>query len=136
MLKYSTFRSIQAFNKIWDKIDQDVPKGEISSVFMYSGENYLHREYLLDYMDTIPFAIKRGILKKEEFPIMTSDKQLIARLICEKNVSRHSPFGDIIQKEQIPLSHVHAWELKNGELENRSDQERDGVKRIASCLKS
>lgn len=137
LTQYSTFRSIQVFNKVWDKIDQDVPKGEIGSVFMYSGENYLHREYLLDWMDTIPFAIKRGIIKKEEFPIMTNDKNLIARLICEKNVVRHSPFGDLIQKEPIPLSHIHAWELKkNRELENRSDQERDGIKRIASCLQS
>lgn len=137
LLKYSTFRSVQVFNKIWDKIDQDVPKGEIGSVFMYSGENYLHKEYLLDYMDTIPFALERGIIKKEEFPIMTNDKNLIARLICERNVPRHSPFGDLIQKEPIPLTHVHAWELKkNGELENRSDQERDGIKRIANCLQS
>lgn len=91
---------------------------------------------MLDWKDTIPFAVKRGIIKKEEFPIMTSDKQLIARLICERDVSRHSPFGDIIQKEQIPLSHVHAWELKNGELENRSEQERDGIKKLAKCLQN
>lgn len=137
LLRYSTFRSIQKFNKIWDKIDQDVPKGEIGSVFIFSGENYLHREYLLDYQDTIPFALKRGIIKKEEFPIMTNDKNLIARLICEHNVPRHSPFGDLIQKEPIPLSHVHAWVFtKDRELENRSDQERDGIKRIASCLQS
>lgn len=79
-----------------------------------------------------------GIIKKEEFPIMTHDKNLIARFICEKNAPRHSPFGDLIQKEPIPLSHVHAWELKNeqGELENRSDQEREEIKRIASCLQS
>lgn len=137
LLKYSTFRSIQAFNKIWDKIDQDVPKGEIGSVFMYSGENYLHREYLLDYQDTIPFAVKRGIIKKEEFPIMTNDKNLIARLICDHNVPRHSPAGDVIQKEPVILSHVHAWELKkNGELENRSEQEREGIKKIAKCLQT
>lgn len=133
-MKYSASRSIQIHNKIWDKIDQDVPRGEIGSVFMYSGTNFSRRTSLLDWKDTIPFAVKRGIVKKEEFPIMTNDKRLIARLICERDVSRHSPFGDIIQKEQIPLSHVHAWELKNGELENRSEQERDGIKKIAKCL--
>ena len=135
LLQYSTFRSIPVFNKIWDKINQDVPEGEIGSVFMYSGENYLHREYLLDYQDTMPFAVKRGLIKKEEFPIMTNDKNLIARLICEQNVPRHSPVGELIQKEPILLSHVHAWELKkNGELENRSEQEREGIKKIAKCL--
>lgn len=135
---YSSFRSIQVHNKIWGKIDQDVPKDEKMSVFMYSGENYLRRERFLDWQDTIPFALKRGIIRKEEFPIMTNDKNLIARLICEKNVPRHSPFGNLIQKEPIPLSHVHAWELKNegGELENRSEQERDGIKKIAACLQS
>ncbi len=136
LMRYSSWRSIQAFNKIWDKIDQDVPKGEIGSVFMYSGTDFSLRASLLDWQNTIPFALNRGIIKKEEFPIMTSDKQLIARLICERNVLRPSPFGDLIQKEPIPLSHVHAWELKNGELENRSDQERDGIKHIASCLQS
>ncbi len=134
LLQYSTFRSISVFNKIWDKIDQDVPKGETGSVFMYSGENDLHREYLLDYQDTTPFAVKRGLIKKEEFPIMTNDKNLIARLICEHNVPRHSPVGELLQKEPILLSHVHAWELKkNGELENRSAQEREGIQKIAKC---
>lgn len=137
LLKYSVSRSIQAHDKVWNKIEHDVPKGEIGSVFMYSGENYLHREYLLDYKDTMPFAVRRGITKKEEFPIMTNDKNLIARLVCEKNVSRHSLSGDLIQKEPIPLSHVHAWELKKGgELENRSEQERDGIKKLAKCLQA
>ena len=68
---------------------------------------------------------------------MSSDKNLIARLICEKNVVRHSPFGDLLQKEPIPISHIYAWELKrNGDLENRSDQERDNIKRIAICLQA
>lgn len=134
LLKYSALRSIQAHNKIWNKIDQDVPKGEIGSVFIYTGTNFTERTSLLDWKDTMPFAVRREITKKEDFPIMTSDKKLIARLICEKNILRHSPFGDLIQKEPIPLSHVHAWELKNGELENRSEQEREGIKAIAECL--
>lgn len=134
LIKYSGTRSILIHNKIWDKIDKDVLQGEKVSIFMYSGTNFTQRTSLLDWLDTIPFAVRRGITKKEEFPIMTTDKNLIARLICEKGVLRHSPFGDLIQKEPIPLSHVHAWELKNGELENRSDQERDGIKRIAGCL--
>ena len=135
LLKYSISRSIQAHNRIWNKIDQDVPKGEIGSVFMFTGVDFTLRTSLLDWKDTIPFGVRRGFTKKEEFPIMTNDKQLIARLICEKDVSRHSPFfGDIIQKEPIPLFHVHAWELKNVELENRSEQEREGIKKIAKCL--
>lgn len=135
LLKYSTFRSIQVHNRVWDKINYDVPKEEINSVFMFTGANFTLRTKLLDYMDTIPFAVKRGIMKKEEFPIMTSDKNLIAKLICEKDVSRHSPFFEnITQSEPIPLSHVHAWELKNGELEDRSEQEREGIKKIAKCL--
>ncbi len=103
LLKYSTSRSIQSHNRIWNKIDQDVPKGEIGSVFMFTGVDFTLRTSLLDWKDTIPFGIRRGITKKEEFPIMTNDKNLIAKLICEKNVSRHSPFfGGIIQKELIP----------------------------------
>lgn len=137
LLNISTFRSIQAFNKIWDKIDQDVPKGEIGSIFMYSGVDFTQRTRLLDWMDTIPFAVNRKIIRKEDFPIMTADKDLIARLICEKNVLRHSPFGDLIQKESIPLSHIHAWELsKNGELVNRSEEEKEGIKQRAKCLQS
>jgi len=68
---------------------------------------------------------------------MISNADLIARLICEKNISRHSPFyEDIIQKEPIPISHIHAWELKNGELEDRSNQEREGIKKLAKCLQT
>lgn len=133
--QYSAFRSIQENSKIWDKIDRDVPREELGSVFMFTGADFTMRARLLDWQDTIPFAVLRKITKREDFPIMTNDKELIARLICEKNVSRHSPFGNIIQKEQILLSHVHAWELKGNELENRSDQERDSIKRIAKCLR-
>lgn len=137
LMKNSVYRSTEINNKIWDKIDKDVPQGEKTSIFMYSGEDSTQRSKILDWMDTIPFAVKRGILKKEEYPIMTSDKDLIARLICEKNISRHSPFfEDIVQKEPIPLSHIHAWELKNGELVERSEEERGSVKAKAKCLQT
>lgn len=134
LIKYSATRSVQMHNKLWDKIDRDVPQGEKISIFMFSGTNFTQRTSLLDWKETMPFAVKRGIIKKEEYPIMTNDKNLIAKLVCETNVSRHTPVGDFIQQEPIPLSHVHAWELKNGELENRSEQEREGIKKIAKCL--
>lgn len=134
LIIYSVTRSIQIHNKLWDKIDRDVPQGEKSSIFMYSGTNFTQRTSLLDWKETIPFAVRRRIIKKEEYPIMTSDKNLIAKLVCEKNVVKHTPVGDIIQKEPISLSHVHAWELKNGELEERSEQEKDGIKKLAKCL--
>ncbi|MCL5795173.1 MAG: hypothetical protein M1338_02350, partial [Patescibacteria group bacterium] len=132
LIKDSTFRSINVYNKIWDKIDRDVPKDEKNSIFMYTGADYSLRTRLLDWQDSIPFAIKRGITKKEDYPIVTNDKNLIAKLICERNILRHSPFGDLMQKEPIPLSHVHAWELKNGELVDRSEEERRGI--TAKCL--
>jgi hypothetical protein len=135
LMQYSTFRSIQVMNRIWGKIDQDVPKGELGSVFMFSGENFSLRARILDWQDSIPFIVRRGIVVKEEYPFFTNDKNLIARLICEKNVVKRFPAVDVIQKEPIPLSHVHAWELKkNGELENRSEQERNGILKIAECL--
>lgn len=136
LLKNSTYRSIQIHNKIWSKIDQDVPPGEKNSIFMFSGVDSNLRSRLLDWNDTMPFVAKRGLVISYEYPFFTNDKFLIAKLICEKNTIRHGPLGDIIQKESIPLSKVHAWELKNGELENRSEQERNGIKAIAKCLPS
>lgn len=131
---YVPTRSITLHDKIWNKIDADVPKDEKFSIFIFSGENFTQRTSLLDWQDSIPFAVKRGIVKKDEYPIVTNNKVLISKLICEKNVIRHSPFGNLIQKEPIPLSHIHAWELKNGELIDRSETERGSIKMLAKCL--
>lgn len=134
LLMHSVYRSAPFNNRVWNKIDQDIPKGELVSIFMYTGADFTLRSKVLDYADSIPFALKRGIINKYDYPIVTNDKNLIARLVCEKNVSRHSPFGDIVQKDPIPLSHIHAWEFKDGKLVNRSEQERDNIKRITKCL--
>lgn len=127
------FRSVDFQNKIWNQIDNDVPKDEKNSIFMFLGTSKVRTE-VLDWADTVPFAVRRGIINKEDYPIFTNDKKLIAELVCKKNVSRPSPFGAMIQPDTIPLSHVHAWDLSDGILTGRSEQEREGVKAIAECL--
>lgn len=135
LIQHSTFRSISIHNKLWNKIDEDVPKGEKASVFMFMGDDSSLRAKLLDWNDTIPFSVRRDLIKEEEYPFLTNDKDLIAKLVCEKNVAKRFPvIGDVIQEEPIPLNYFHAWELKNGELINRSEEERNQIRRKAKCL--
>lgn len=135
LLHISTYRSVQIFDKVWNKIDQDVPQDEVGSVFMFTGA-FAQRAAILDWNDTIPFSAKRKILAREKQPLFTNDKKLIAQLVCNRSITVLTPLTNAVTKEPIPLSHVHAWELKNGELENRSEQERDGIKKLAKCLQN
>lgn len=136
LLQTATYRSVQNFNKVWDKIEQDVPKGEIGSIFMITGDEGSNRGRIIDGSGsyTIPFSAKRNIIAREDQPVLTNDEKLIAKLICNKGVVIINPLIGNIYKDQMSLSHLHAWEIKNGELENRSGQARESIEKIATCL--
>lgn len=108
----SEYRSLKVTQPIWDKIEQDVPKGEENSVFFITGEN----KYRINDISQakIPFAIRRNIQKTDKWPSSTGDPRTVKELLC----------GQIANKPQVPLSHLHAWYIKGNTAENISGQVR------------
>ncbi len=110
----------------------------MNSIFMYLGNDYV-KNVILDWSGSTPFGIKRGIKKYEDFPIVTSDEKLILKLLCGNNVYRPSMFLWILQKEKIPISHLHAWKLNGSmlELEDVSITIREEFKKkaaLSNCI--
>ncbi len=126
------YRSSDVVESIWKKINADVPKGEKDSIFMYGGGDYL-RGVALDWSGSVPFGIMRGVADEDDFPIATGDKDLIVKLICEGNVERPSLGKWSVQKERIPLSHLHVWTLNDGVLNNISSEKRNEIRLILTC---
>lgn len=129
--KEAKYRSRKIVEPIWEKIDKDVPLEEKNSVFVYLGEDYT-KYYILEWSGSAPFAIRRGIKRYEDYPIVTSDEKLILKLLCEDNVYRPAMLGWVYQKEKIPLSHLHAWSMNEGVLRNVSTTIREKYKKTAA----
>jgi len=128
----SKYRSFDIVESLWNKIDSDVPKNAKNLIFMYTGGDYL-RGVALDWSFSIPFGIKRGVLDVDDFPIVTGDRDLITKLICNENVSRPSVGKWSVQKERVPLSHIYAWKLQSGVMQNISEKVRAEIKENLSC---
>jgi hypothetical protein len=126
------YRDYVVVENLWLKINGDVPEGEVNSIFMYGGGDYL-RGVALDWSFSVPFGIKRGFKNLDDFPIVTGDRELIKKLICGEMVERPSVGKWSLQKEPIPISHIHAWELNNGVLTNVSDKQRNLFLQEANC---
>lgn len=128
----SHYRSVGVVESLWDKIDKGVPQDERNSIFMYSGNDYL-RGVALDWSASVPFGIRRKMKNVDDFPIATGDLSLIDKLICDRNVLRPSIGKWSIQKEKIPLSHLHDWQLNNGVLTDISVQKRAEIAKSLPC---
>lgn len=126
------YRSSEVVESLWKKINADVPKDEKDSIFMYGGGDYL-RGVALDWSGSVPFGIMRRVTDEDGFPIATGDKDLIVKLICEGNIERPSLGKWSVQKERIPLSHLHAWTLNNGVLKNVSLEKRNEIRLMLTC---
>lgn len=125
-------RSRKIVESLWDKIDRDVPKGEKNSIFIYLGEDQL-RLVALDWSGSIPFGLRRNFHYPDEFPITTTDKEIILKLLCGQETLRPSAIGWTHQQTKIPLSNLHAWELNNGVLKNVSQNLRQIFSQETKC---
>lgn len=130
LISESSFRSYKIIEPYFDQIEREVPKGEKNSIFMYLGND--NAKYVnLDWSGSTPFGIKRRLTKYEDFPIFTNDNGLILKLLCEDHVYRPTMFDWIYQEKQIPISHLHAWELNGGVLKNVSIEKREKFRKDA-----
>src|SRR3989344_4898538 len=131
LVQESKYRSKEIVEAVWNKIDNDFPKNEKDSIFIYRGEEPL-RGNILALSGSIPIGIKRNIKDPYDFPIVTDDLDLIVKLLCFENVTRFQPGKYVIQKERIHINNIHAWEIKNnGSIINISKMERERIRKFA-----
>jgi hypothetical protein len=128
----SGYRSYKIVQPIWDQIDREVPHNQKDMIFMYFGSDLVWGTSMI-WSGSVPFAIKREIGNPDDFPIVTGDRELVSKLLCERGVYRPS-FGKwSTQKERIPISHLYAWEWKDGVLTNVSEREKEGFTKKVPC---
>ncbi len=132
------YRSLFVHNLFWDEVDKVVPKGEKNIIFMFIGSTHLPSE--LASQQSIPFALKRGINKIEDLPIITGDKELIKRLLCENNSVYPNPLtygpgrlGSAFKTEKIPISHLYVWKFDEYTFVNVTQQERKILRLELNC---
>ena len=109
----SKYRSVSVTRRFWNQIENEVPKGERDSIFLFRGDD---KTIVNDLTQAkIPFAMRREIKSRLQWPASTSDSGVVRRYLCGKNELNRV----------IPLSHLHGWNTKSGELENISMQIRE-----------
>lgn len=127
----SSYRNKEVSQMLWNKIENDVPKGETNNIFMYLGGDGI-KGFLLDWSGPMPLVLNRGMTDIPSMPIVTSDPVLIVDLLCRENVYRPSLTRWIYQKNKIKISHVHAWEVEQGVIKNVSKRERKNLLDLAT----
>jgi len=130
--KISTYRSSKIIEPIWSQINSQVTPGQKGMIFMYQGTDLVWGTSM-NWSGSVPFGIKRGISNADDLPIITGDKQLIVKLLCEKNVYRPTLGGWIYQKDRIPTSHLYAWSWNGKVLTDISQTERELFTKEAPC---
>lgn len=118
----SKYRAADIVNSLWENVDKDVALDKGKFIFVFSGDQLLVNQ-AIELSGGIPFALKRNISKKDDLPIITNDRNVILRYLCEKG---------------YPLDHVYAWEVKpSGMLRNYSIEERKVLQSLTvtkSCI--
>ncbi len=116
--RQSDYRSTAVTKPIWDKIEKDVPRGEENSIFFIQGED---KTSVNDISQAkIPFAIRRGIKSRDMWPASTSDPGVVKRYLCGNNEDNRT----------IPLSHLHAWNIRGNIVDNISEKVREEFREV------
>lgn len=127
------YRSIAAVNHVWDQIDSFVPKKEIDTIFIYTGQDP-NRLMLLNWSLTIPFAIRRNMTDLKDFPVLLYNEESIKKMLCGEEVIVNTLGGQFIHQNQTPLSHLYAFRLNHGEILDESKQFRNFFASNSKCV--
>lgn len=117
----SVYRSRPQQDFLYQIIDQDLPKGdEKNDLLLFLGYDWF-KIVELDWNGFYPLAVKRNIQKTEDFPTIVSTIEQVKDLIC----SEHPKFK---------LSRLYAWEFRNNQLYNITDEVKEVISTDKKCL--
>lgn len=120
LTKEQTYRSVKVQNMLYDKINADViPGSEKNSIFVFLGDSWF-RVFAIDWNGVYPFALKRGLKRVDEFPLVINNLQDVVNKLCT-------------EQDRYKLSNVYAWNVDDQNIVNETDQFREKVKNLISC---
>jgi len=107
---YDGFRSDRIFQRITTVMDKDVPKENKQFLFvMTSDDPDLSKGFFMSRQ--VPFAIKRNIQKRVEFPVFADSIEMALSYLC----GRITVYSVVLRRvpilTTIPLSDVYAWRV-------------------------
>jgi hypothetical protein len=106
-----TYRSADLTEQFWKTIVASVPKNEVRSIFVFQGEEPV-RTWTLEISAAKTFTVRRKISDATLLPMVTTDTDRIVLSLCGSKT--------------IPLSHVHAWSVRNnGNIKDISQERKD-----------
>lgn len=110
----SVYNSNQTQKYLYDRIDQDVPKGdEKNKLFFFTGDHWIR--VALEWSGFYPIALRRGITQRSEFSTVTNSLDQVKDLICAKDEEAFPKFK---------LSNLYGWDVGSGDIYNVSKEVR------------
>lgn len=127
----SEYRSVEIQTKIYDKIDQDLPKGdEKNKLIIFLGNDPI-KIFAIEWNGFYPLAVRRNITEKNDFPTIANNLEYVKKLVCKQ------------QDKAVPdflLSNLYAWTTlyqnkltSDPPIINVSDQIRSFIKSDSGC---
>jgi len=113
---WSPYRSRSLTEAIWNTIEKEVPPLDGYNIFFVT-TNHPIWNYNLVYSSTVPYAIRRNILKLENFPLLTNDVSIVSQFLCKDFQRIVYGQGEIPQRKMLP-SQVFSWNIQsNGSIQ-------------------
>lgn len=118
------YRSVEIQQKLYDRIDEDVPIGdEKDKILLFLGNNWV-RIVGLDWNGFYPIAHRRGIINTNDFPTIVNDIPKTKDAVCIKTNSVSPKFK---------LSNLYAWEIQDDSIYNVSENVRKIISSDKEC---
>ena len=132
--QYASFRSRKYTDRIWDTIDQTIPKDVKASLFMFEGSAHLN-DLAVGMSGEIPYALRRNLQYTYEFPFTVNDESSVIQYLCKGDIIRNVVGERILQKGNMSLSNIYAWQIHDdGTLTQISENVRDRLREKATAL--
>lgn len=112
------YRSLKAQNILYNRIDQDLPRGdEENKILMVIGD-YKIKVFGFEWNGFYPLALRRGIKNQKEFSTIATNLEDAKKIVCNQ---------DSISKFKI--SELYSWQIQNSTIHNISEEIRLIVKK-------
>lgn len=126
----SKYRSVEIQNKLYDRIDQDLPTGnEKNKLMLFIGNDPI-KIFGIEWNGFYPLATKRKIFQKNDFPTIANNLEQVKKLVCKQ---KGKEFPDFM------LSNLYAWATVpqsttfESPITNVSEQVKSLIKSDSEC---
>ncbi len=118
LVQENSYRSSTVINKVWTKVNNQIPSGETSSLLYFKGR-YPLIPYQIVYSGDNPYKLLRENNRLNELIVTTDNLEKVANQLCHKNINTL----ESLRKNENSIK-FHAWYVwSNGNVKNITKQE-------------